>query len=541
MRHLQYLSLSFLLLLSIILSACSNNETAKDNSSKAGKSSSSTLIYARGADSVSLDPINVTDGESIRVTHAIFETLFTYDKDLKLQPKLAEDYETSKDGLTWTIHLKKGIQFSDGTDFNADAVIFNFDRWMDKENPYHVGGDFTYYSFLYGGFKGDKSHKIESVKAIDDSTVEFKLKEKIAPFISYLAIPMFGIASPTAVKKYKEKFGENPVGTGPFKFEKWSRNDKINLVANKNYYVKDEPKIAGITFTVVPDNSARLNQLVAGEVDVVDGVNPSDSGTIENNSNLQLIKRPSFNLAYLALNTEKKPFDNVKVRQAINMAIDKKALIDSFYSGYADVAKNPIPPSLWGYADDVEDYKFDIKAAKNLLAEAGYPNGFKTTIWAMSNARPYMSQPLKIAEAIQSNLKEIGIDVKIESYEWATYLDKASKGEHDMMLMGWTGVMADPDNFLYPNLNSKNAEKPASNYAFYKNDQFDKLIEQARVEYNQEKRVELYKEAQTIFHEDAPWVPIAHTTPPVAMANYVEGFELHPMENDDFAKITIEK
>jgi peptide/nickel transport system substrate-binding protein len=197
----------------LLLSACSGGgEEASGNSSEPKEGGS--LIYARGADAIGLDPINVTDGESIRVTSNIFETLFVYDENLEVQPGLAESYKVSDDGMTWTITLKKGIKFQDGTDFNADAVVFNFDRWMDPENPYHKG-DFPYYPFLYGGFKGDPNHKIEYVKAVDESTVEFKLTEKTAPFISYLAIPMFGIASPAAIEKHGDKFSENPVGTGP--------------------------------------------------------------------------------------------------------------------------------------------------------------------------------------------------------------------------------------------------------------------------------------------------------------------------------------
>ncbi|EGQ24123.1 ABC transporter substrate-binding protein [Sporosarcina newyorkensis] len=525
-----------------ILSACSSDNEKEADASKGNGSSKEggTMVYARGADSVGLDPINITDGESIRVTHAIFETLFEYDKDLQLQPKLAESYKTSEDGLTWTLALKKGVTFHDGTDFNADAVVFNFERWMDTENEYHIG-DFPYYPFLYGGFKGDEEHKIDYVKAVDEHTVEIKLKEKVAPFISYLAIPMFGIASPTAIEQYNERFYENPVGTGPFQFDSWTRNDKIVVKANENYYVENQPLLDQIIFTVVPDNSARLNVLLSGEADFIDGMNPEDAKTVEKDEKLKLVKRPSFNEGFMVMNTQKVPFDDVKVRQAINMAIDKKALVDGFYSGFADVAKSPVPPALWGYNDEIEDYKFDVKAAKALLAEAGYPEGFETEIWAMSNPRPYLPQPMKTAEAIQANLEEIGIKAKIVTYEWATYLEKTGDGQHPMALYGWTGVMADPDNFLYPNLSNTNMETPANNLAFYDNEEFQELIEQARVTFDQDERVELYKKAQERFHLDAPWVPLAHTTPPIAFADYVKGFEPHPMENDNYAVMYLDK
>lgn len=534
---------SILLVLFLILTACGgggNNEAAGGSSENSGPKEGGTLIYARGADSISLDPINVTDGESTRVTMHIFETLFVYDDKLELQPKLAESYETSEDGLTWTIKLKKGVKFQDGTDFNADAVVFNWERWMDPANPYHQG-DFPYYPFLYGGFKGDPEHKVEHVKALDESTVEFKLTEPTAPFISYLAIQMFGIASPEAIKKHGEKFGENPVGTGPFKFESWNRNDKIVLKANENYSEEGKPYLDEVIFRVIPDNSSRLTALQSGEVDIIDGLNPDDADTIKANSQLSLVERPSFNIGYMVLNTQMAPFDNVKVRQAVNMAIDKQEIVDAFYNGYAEVAKNPFPPGLWGYNNDIEDYKYDVKEAKKLLAEAGFPDGFKTELWAMSNPRPYMPQPLKVAEAIQADLKEIGIEAEIKTYEWATYLQKSGNGEHPMGLYGWTGVMADPDNFLYPNLSSTNTEKPASNRAFYVNEEFTSLLDKARVTFDQEERAKLYQQAQEIFHADAPWVTLAHTTPPLGLAGYVEGFKPHPMEKEDLTEVYLNK
>lgn len=522
----------------LVLAACSNenNEASKEKEDLEGPQQGGTFVYARGADSVGLDPINIVDGESIRVTHAIFETLFEYDEELELQPKLAESYDRNDDGLTWTIKLKEGIQFHDGTDFNANAVVFNFERWMDEDNPYHIG-DFPYYPFLYGGFKGDSEHKIESVKAIDEFTVEIKLTEEMAPFLSFLAIPMFGIASPEAIEQYPENFYEHPVGTGPFVFDSWTRNDKVVLKKNENYYIENQPYLDEIIFTVVPDNSARLNALLTGEADMVDGMNPEDADTVLANDGLELLKRPSFTNGYMVFNTEMEPFNDPLVRQAIDMAIDKEGIVNAFYSGFADVAKNPIPPVLWGYNDEVAVNSFDIEKAKELLKEAGYEDGFETEIWTMSNARPYMPQPIKVTEAIQANLAEIGITADIVTYEWATYLEKTGNGEHPMAMFGWTGVMADPDNFLYPNLSNTNTTKPASNRAFYQSEDFTNLLEEARVTFDQEKRVELYKEAQALFHKDLPWALIADTTPPIGLADYVEGFVPHPMEIDNYATI----
>lgn len=537
-----FLLATILLSFSLLLAACSGGEETKDESDNSGSESKDggTLIFGRGADSVGLDPVNITDGESVRVTNNIYERLFVYDENLKLDGNLATDYKVAEDGKTWTINLKEDVQFHDGTDFNAEAVVFNFNRWMDKDNPYH-DGDFTYYAFLFGGFKGDPGHIVEYVKAIDETTVEIKLTKKVGPFISYLAVPMLGIASPTAIKEYGEEYYEHPVGTGPFKFVSWSRNDKIVLEKNENYHVDGQPKLDKLIFRVIPDNSSRLTALQTGEIDMMDGMNPDSVEIVKSTEGIEFVARPSFNMGYMAFNMEKEPFDNVKVRKAIDKAINKQAIVDAFFNGLADVAVNAIPPSLWGYNDEVGPVEYDVEVAKQLLADAGYPDGFDTTLYTMNNPRPYMPQPMKIAEAIQADLKEIGINAEIKTFEWATYLEKGSQGAHDMALFGWTGVMADPDNFLFPNLSATNAEKPANNRAFYKSEEFTSLLQEARSTFERKERAELYRQAQAIMFEDRPWAMLAHTTPPIALADYVEGFVPHPMSGDKFNKVSLSK
>lgn len=523
------------LALVLLLAACSGNEGAGDSGeggeTAEGDKAGGTLVYGRGADSVSLDPINVTDGESIRVTHNIFETLLEYDHNLELQPKLATEYSSSEDGLTWTFQLREGVKFHDGTDFNADAVVFNFERWMDPENPYHQG-EFPYYPFLYGGFKGDENHLIEHVKATGEHKLEIKLKRKTAPFLSYLAISMFGIASPAAIEEHGAALDEHPVGTGPFMFEEWTRNNTITLTKNPDYWMEGKPYLDQVIYQVIPENAARLNALQTGEIDVLDGMNATDTTVVEGADGLELLKRPSFNIGYMALNTEKEPFNDPLVRKAINMAINKDEIVDAFYNGLAETATSPLPPSLWGYDESLEKYEYNVEEAKKLLKEAGFENGFKTTLHTMSNPRPYMPEPMKIAEAIQADLAEVGIEAEIVSMEWATYLEDTKAGKHDMAMYGWTGVMADPDNFLYPNLSQTNATVPAQNIAFYKSEEFTNLITEARETIDQDQRIELYKQAQQLFQEDAPWVMLAYTTPPLAQADYVEEYKPHPMSND---------
>ena len=534
MRKRKLLSFGVLLIvfLSTILAACGSNskEGGSGDTGKSGNEKEKTLIFGRGGDSVSLDPIAVTDGESYKVTKNIFETLIEFgEQDTTLHPGLATKWEASKDGLTYTLDLQEGVKFHDGTDFNAEAVVKNFERWMNGN-----ADKFPYFISMFGGFKGDKDAVIKEVKADGDYKVVFTLNKPQAPFLKNLAMSSFGIASPTAFEKDGDKFGDNPVGTGPFKFVSWKRNDSITIEKNKEYWKDGEPKLDKVVFRTYPDNSARLNALNTGEIDLADGINPSDAASIKGNNQLQIFERPSMNVGYLGLTVTRPPFDNVKVRQAVNYAIDKKAIIDAFFEGQAEVAKNPMPPSIEGYNDDVKEYTYDPKKAKELLKEAGY-DGKQIELWAMPVPRPYMPDGQKVAEAIQKNLEDVGMKAKIVTYEWATYLDKASKGEADAFLLGWTGDNGDPDNFLYTLLDESNIG--SNNYTYFKNSETHKIMLEAQKETDQEKRNELYKKAQDIIAEQAPWVPLAHSTPLLAGKADLEGFKPHPTGSDLLSQV----
>ncbi|SKA10330.1 ABC transporter substrate-binding protein [Selenihalanaerobacter shriftii] len=500
-------------------------QTEKKAQEKVKPKSGGTLVFGRGGDSVKLDPADVTDGESMKVTRQMLDGLVEYKPgETEIEPALAKSWETSEDGLTWTFNLRKGVKFHDGTKFNADAVVFNFKRWMNKDHKYH-DGQFVYWGYMFGGFPG----VVKSVEAVDEYTVKFTLKEKLAPFLANLAMGPFGISSPTAIKKYGEDYFKHPVGTGPFKFVKWVKGDRIILEANEDYW-EGRPYLDKVVFRVIPDNTARFMELQSGSIDMIDGVNPNSVPQIRNADKLKLSLRPSMNVGYLAMNFDKKPFGNVKVRRAINHAINKKEIIKGLYAGLGKPAKNPLPPSLWGYNEDIDPYEYNPEKAKKLLAEAGYPDGFKTTLWAMPNPRPYMPQPKLIAQAMQSDLEAIGVKAEIRSYDWGTYLQKTENGEHDMALLGWTGDNGDPDNFLYVLLDKDNAIKgSAGNIAFYKSDPLHELLIKAQTTMDQEKRAELYKKSQKVIHKDAPWVPVAHSNPPLGLKNKVMNYEPSPV------------
>lgn len=538
-------SLMMLLIMSLFLAACgaddaetSSSESGNDSStntdsSTTDDSSSSTpqvLVFGRGADSVSLDPGIVTDGESFKVTQNLFETLLNFgEQDTTINPGLAKEWEVSEDGLTYTFQLQEGVKFHDGTDFNAEAVIKNINRWKGGKEE-----DFYYFNSM---FKAEGEDIIKDVTAEGDYTVVFTLSRPQAPFLKNLAMSPFGIGSPTAFEAAGDKFGDNPVGTGPFKFTEWKRNDSITIEKFEDYWQEGFPKLDKVIFRSIPDNSARLNELMAGNIDLADGINPSDGKTVEGDSTLQLIERPSMNIGYLGLTNTRAPFDNKLVRQAVNYAIDKQAIVDAFFEGRAEVAANPMPPSISGYNDAISPYPYDPEKAKSLLAEAGY-DGKEIELWAMPVPRPYMPDGAKVAEVIQKNLEDVGIPSKIVTFEWATYLEKAKNGEADAFMLGWTGDNGDADNFIYTLLDKDNIG--SNNYAYYTNEEVHSLLIQAQSETDENVRNELYKKAQEIIHDDAPWVPLAHSTPLLAAKAGVNGFLPHPTGSDKLHNVSME-
>jgi ABC-type transport system substrate-binding protein len=338
------------------------------------------------------------------------------------------------------------------------------------------------------------------VKVIDDFTVTLKTEKPYAPLVANLALWLCPILSPAAMEKYKGDIGRNPVGTGPFKFTKWIKDDQIILERNDDYWGQ-KPLLDRIILKSIPEVSARYMALQSGAVDIADDLDPDSIQMAKKNAGLAVIERPILN--------------NKLVRQAISHAIDKETIIKAIFRGLAISAKNPYPPSMWGYNYKINDYEYSVQKAKDLLAKAGYAKGFNIELWAMPVSRAYMPEPVKTAELIQGYLAAVGINAKIVRHEWGVYLDKTSKGEHDLCMLGWLGGNADPDNFLYGLLSSDNAKPPsAANIAFWENAEFDKLIKEAQQIFDRDKakRAALYLKAQELFHEDAPWVPLVHST-----------------------------
>jgi peptide/nickel transport system substrate-binding protein len=520
-------------------------------------SAKGTLVYGSSGDASRLDPGDVTDGESIQRMDNIFEGLLEFEAGTtEIKPCLATSWETSTDGIEIVFKLRKGVKFHDGTDFNADAVVFSFARQYDPNHPYHQYGEWAYWGYMFSD--------IEAMKKIDDYTVKLVLKRPNASIMTSLAMFTVNIVSPANAEKYQGDAFKYPCGTGPFKFVEWVKDDHITLEANDNYW-RERSQLDKLIFKVIPDPSARLMALEVGEVQGIEYPNPADFDRINANKDLVLMTQPGMNIGYMAMNTGYgyedanengvrdpdepwvktpgyfEPLTKKKVRQAINMAIDKQSIVDNLYMGTAIKAKNGMPPFMLGYNDEIKDYPYDPAKAKELLTEAGYPNGFEVTLYVMPVSRPYMFDPPKIGEAIQSYLGAIGIKVKFYQVDWGTYLQETEAGKHQMCLLGWTGDNGDPDNFMNV-LYGANACSigTAGNYAFFNDENVQILLSKALQTYDKEKRAEYYKKAQEVIHEAAGWVYLAHSVQSMVFRKNVHGFVLYPTSRVFFYPVRLE-
>jgi len=499
-----------------------------------GTESRNVLVFGRGSDSVGLDPALENDGESFKVCDNIYETLVTYEEEsTAVKPLLARSWEVSADRLTWTFHLRPNVRFHDGTLFNAGAMLFSLGRQFFKDHPFHrVEGAFKYWKDM------GMDDVVADLAAPDDSTFVIRLKEPNAPFLANLAMNFCAAVSPAAVEKHGSDYFKNPVGTGPFRFVEWRKDERLVLVRNEDYW-GSLAKIDRLIFKPIQEAAVRFLELRQGTIHGLDNLSPEYIDEIRTDADLRLLTQPGMNVGYLAMNMDKKPFDERLVRLAINHAIDKQSLVDNFYQGLAVPAKNPIPPTMWGHNDAIKPYPYDPDQARDLLRQAGYLHGFDTELWAMPVPRPYMPQPDKIAQAVQADLEKVGIRARIVQWEWGTYLDKVSNGDHTMALLGWTGDNGDPDNFLYVLLDKIAAVKPAQNIAFYRSDELHEILVGARRTTDQEKRIRLYQQAQEIIHRDAPWVPLVHATQTAAFHRRVRGFKLHPTGSKWFHQVVL--
>jgi peptide/nickel transport system substrate-binding protein len=373
---------------------------------------------------------------------------------------------------------------------------------------------------------------VDSIEAVDDYTVVFKLKKVNAPFLANMGMDFADIISPTAFLKDPKEFIRNPVGTGPFEFVKWVKDDRIILEKNPHYWNKTGgPYLEQIVFRSIPENSVRFLELKTGNIHICQFPNPADIALAEKDSNLKLVSQPGMNIGYLGYNLTKEPWkSNVNLRKAIAHAINRTAIVDNIYQGLGQVAKNPIPPTMWGYNDQVPGYAFDAALAKEYLKKAGFPDGKglgEINLWSMPVPRPYNPEGLKVGEAMAADLAKAGITAKVVTYEWGTYLKRQREqpADMDMFQLGWTGDNGDPDNFLAVLFDGLASSAVRTQWH---NEKYHQLMVKGRETIDQDKRADIYKEAQQLLYDECPVIPIAHSTVKWPELKNVMNFKLHP-------------
>ena len=478
-----------------------------------------TLVVGLVAEPVNLDPPQVTDLNSNRVGRRIVETLVTFpEESTQIVPGLAESWTISKDGLQYTFKLRRGITFHDGTPLNAEAVKFSIERQINPNHPAYKLGKYPFANFFFGNVK--------AVEVLSEERVAFLLNEARASFIAVLAQGAASIVSPTAVMKWGPDYPTHPVGTGPFRFASWDRGQRVVLEKNPTYW-KYPVKVERVIYRPIVEDQARLTELLTGTLDVIVGVPADFVSQLEQNAKITLLKQVGAHVWYLGMNNQKKPFDDKRVRQALNYAVNKDAIVKDVLKGTGAASRGPVLPGTWGADPALKPYPYDPERAKKLLAEAGYPSGFSTTLWVPESGSG-MQAPVAMSTVMQSNLKAVGVNVSLQTMEWGAYLAKLRTKEQELFALSWMAGTEDPDMVMYPLLHSSQWTPVGPNRALYKNARFDALLQQARLTTDQAKRAQLYREAQRVLVDDAPWVFVDHEIQIAALSKRVQGFKLHP-------------
>ncbi|WP_306009919.1 glutathione ABC transporter substrate-binding protein [Bacillus sp. MMSF_3328] len=492
----------------LLLAGCSGgNDPGSLGASGSGSGSASTkdLIIAVLSDATKLDPHLGTDIPSANVYHGkIFEGLVKQDENMEIQPSLATEWN-QLDDTTWEFKLREGVKFHDGTDFTAEAVQKTIERVQAEETA---------------SPRSNLFEMIKEVKIVDGYTVQLITAYPYAPLLANLSHYASGIISPKAIES-GEEIGQNPVGTGPFTLKEWKPGQEIVLEQFADYW-GDKPSVETVTYKVVPEDSTRIAMVETGEAHIAEPVPVNEVERIENSDSMKLVRSDALGVDYIGFNVEKEPFNNVKVRQAISYAIDTEAIVKGVYNNVGTIATAPMGPSIWGHNDKLEGYEYNLDKAKELLAEAGYPDGFKTTIWTNDN-----KERMDVAEVVQSQLKGIGIEAETKVVEWGAYLEGTANGEHDMFILGWSNMTGDADYNQYFLFHSDARGNPG-NRSFYSNPKVDELIDKGRQETDEQKRLEIYAEAQEIEMEEAPIVFLRNDEDMAVIGSNVKGFWMHP-------------
>jgi peptide/nickel transport system substrate-binding protein len=529
--------------LALLLVACGRDKTEPSGGGSAGGGSAGgggggkgmkTFVYARGKDSPGLDPAEETDGEAALVLVNVYDTLVRFKPgSAETEAALATSWKAADDHLSMTFELRPGVVFHDGTPLDAAAVVANMERQRDPKHPLNFLHDrYAYWGDMFGFVK--------SCSAPAPMTVRFDFAEAMPPFfLSLLAMFSASIVSPKALAMGKEYVARHAVGTGAFRFRSWEK-EEITLDANDDWW-DGRPAIDRLVFVVVSNSGTASLKLESGQVDGIDNVATRDVPRIRKDARFTLQEvNPGLSVCYLSMNNDVKPFDDVRVRRAVALAIDKKRIVDAAYDNLATPIATLVPPSV-PYSAPIPDRVRDVGQARKLLAEANAA-GAKIRLQYPSNSRPYLPNPDAVAAQIRDDLREIGLEVELKKEEWSGYLKLTKHGEHQMCVLGWSPDVYDADNYLYVLLSKEGAVKgSANNVSFYRSDAFQERVAKARTSYDPDERRRLYAEAQQIAFDDAPMVPLIVQPRTSATAAYVKGFVMDPISSPRFARVTLSK
>lgn len=510
---------------SAALTGCSSGQEASQTANgsaqpaanpKSGKTGG-TLVIARLSDANNLDPHFLTQINSAAIIHhKVYEGLVRMDKESKYVPALATEWK-QLDDVTWEFKLRQGVTFHDGAPFNAEAVKRTIARVQDPS---------------VGSNRANLFEAIKEVKAVDDQTVQFILHYPYAPLLSVLAGAEGAILSPEAIDQYGKDLSKHPTGTGPYKFESWTPGQEVVLVKNENYW-GGQPKLDKVVFKTVPEDTTRIAMVETGEAQVAEQLPVTEVDRVQNSSSMTLGRFESFSSDHIGINTKKKPFDDVRVRQAIAYAVDKESIIKGVYNDVGKPAHSSITPTMVGYSPNVKGLDYNLEKAKQLLAEAGYANGLKATIYLNDN-----KARISVAEVLQQQLKQIGIDLQVKVLEFGAYIDAASKGETDLFISGWGNATGDADYNQYNLFHTKSQGAPG-NHSFYSNPEVDKLIDDGRKEKDPAKRTQIYEQTQQIEMNEAALIPYRFSENLAAIEKGVEGVWISPAGHIEIDEVTL--
>nr|WP_235859917.1 ABC transporter substrate-binding protein [Tranquillimonas rosea] len=496
--------------------------------------SAQTLVYCSEGSPEGFDPALYTSGTTFDASSKnVYNRLVEFERGTtNTVPGVAEEWEVSEDGTQYTFQLRPDVQFQSTEYFeptrplNADDVIFTFQRQLDSEHPFHdaSGGTWEYFNAM------SMPDLIESIEKVDDMTVRFNLTRPEAPFIANMAMDFASIMSKEYADQLEEAgtpemLNQQPVGTGPFEWVGYQKDAVIRYQAHEEYFRGAAP-IDNLVFAITPDASVRYQKVLAGECHIMPYPNPADLDAMESEEAINLMSQEGLNVGYLAYNTQVEPFDDPQVRKALNMAINKEAIIDVVFQGAGTAAKNPLPPTIWSYNDSVEDDPYDPEQAQQMLEDAGVTD-LSMEVWAMPVQRPYNPNARRMAELIQEDFAQVGVEAEIVSYEWGEYLERSKAEDREgAVLLGWTGDNGDPDNFLAVLLGCDAVG--GSNRAQWCHEPFEELIQEAKTTTDRDERTRLYEEAQVVFKEQAPWATIAHSIVFEPIRQEVQNYKIDP-------------